>query len=1040
MAENKKFWTSFEQLANEKATQEMANKEFAEEIPTGEFLGNEETLESSSTSRRDFLKYVGFSTAAATVAACEGPVIKSIPYVVKPEEITPGIPNYYATTYNDGADFAAVLVKTREGRPIKIEPNTDSHFNGDTNARVQASVLSLYDSDRLKNPTKGGVEVKWSSVFTELKVALDKAENDGKEIVLFTTTVVSPSTLRIIKSFKNKYTNFKHVIHDAVSISEKLDYFEEATGVRALPRYHFQKANLVVSFNADFLNDFNGQNVNADYSAKRKPGKDMGRHIQLESNMTLTGSNADTRIRLKPSEIGNALVHLANAVSTSIQFPANPLSPELAEGIEKIATELRLPTNRGRSIVIVGGNNYHHERYAHAINFALDNTTDTVVVGDRVFLRQGNDKHVAEMLKSMNASKVGVLMMEGVNPSYTLPVSMNFDAAMQKVETTVSFTTKLDETSTNAMYQLPIHHNYERWGDAFPKTNTYSITQPLINPLFNSKQYEEILLELVGKPADYYSYLKAYYLRKSTELGIAASWNSVLHDGILQFPVTAEDLWEEELLFVNSHSTEDYIYNLVVSSQAIKKETSSARFEFAAYQKSGIGTGIQSNNPWLQELPDPITRICWDNYVTMSAADALALDIVNEVQDNGAINGSVVNITANGVTLEKVAVLVQPGQANGTIGLALGYGRTVAGKVADGVGFNAYSLLNGTRSVFDIQVEKVAGFHEFASVQLAHTMMGRKIVNTTTLETYLHSKSSEEWNETPLFHTHKGTLPTEEVTLWENLDHETGHMWNMSMDLNACTGCGACVVACHLENNVPVVGKDEIRRHRDMHWLRIDRYYSSDMTKGVAEDKEYGGVSGIKKMYEEMEVASASPEVYYQPVMCQHCNHAPCETVCPVAATSHSKEGLNHMAYNRCIGTRYCANNCPYKVRRFNWFNYIANDDFSDVNPAQDDYGRMVLNPEVVVRSRGVMEKCSLCIQRIQYGKLEAKKEGRSLKDGDVQTACSQACPSNAFVFGDVNNKDSEITKVKQDPRAYHLLEEIGIQPSVFYQTKIKNA
>jgi molybdopterin-containing oxidoreductase family iron-sulfur binding subunit len=456
--------------------------------------------------------------------------------------------------------------------------------------------------------------------------------------------------------------------------------------------------------------------------------------------------------------------------------------------------------------------------------------------------------------------------------------------------------------------------------------------------------------------------------------------------------------------------------------------------EFYTYTKAGMGAGNNANNPWTYELPDPVTRLSWDNYVVMSAADAVAYGVEVKAQSNGSMNGNTINITVDGTTLENVPVWIQPGQTQGSIGLAVGFGRTEAGKVGNNVGVNANSLLAPAVSYAEATVVATEVEHGFASVQLAHTMMGRKIVNEINLPTFL-SGNAKEWNEKPTFESYKGPLTSFEANLWDDQDHETSHMWNMSIDLNSCTGCGACVVACSLENNVPVVGKDEVRRHRDMHWLRIDRYYSSDMTKEVAEEE---GVGAIEK-YAKMEVPSESPSVVFQPVMCQHCNHAPCETVCPVGATVHSREGLNHMAYNRCIGTRYCANNCPYKVRRFNWFNYQVNDKFTDVNPSQDDYGRMVLNPDVTVRARGVIEKCSLCIQRIQLGKLEAKKDGRQLTDGEFTTACAQACGSGAIVFGDVNNPKSEVSHLKQEERAYHLLEEVGTQPSIFYQTKVRN-
>jgi molybdopterin-containing oxidoreductase family iron-sulfur binding subunit len=454
--------------------------------------------------------------------------------------------------------------------------------------------------------------------------------------------------------------------------------------------------------------------------------------------------------------------------------------------------------------------------------------------------------------------------------------------------------------------------------------------------------------------------------------------------------------------------------------------------ELALYQSNSLGDGSQSNNPWLQELPDPITRACWDNYLTISATTARENGLSNWNISDGALNGNMVRLTVGDVVLENVPVLIQPGQALGTVGLALGYGRTASGKVGNGVGVNAYPLaIDNSYTSSDVKIEKVEGEHGFASVQLHHTMMGRDLIKEATLTDYIADPKAG--NPDLLFDTHKGKLFADEVSLWKEHDHETGHFWNLSIDLTSCIGCNACVVACHSENNVPVVGKEEVRKSRDMHWLRIDRYFSSDMTKEIAEEEGIGAVS----KYKAMEIPSENPDVAFQPVMCQHCNHAPCETVCPVAATSHSAEGQNHMAYNRCVGTRYCANNCPYKVRRFNWFNYAENDAF-DYN-MNDDLGKMVLNPDVTVRIRGVMEKCSMCVQMIQKTKLDAKRDGRKVLDKDAQTACSIACPTNALVFGDVNDESSEVKQLKSDERRYFLLEALNTAPSVFYQTKIRN-
>ena len=466
--------------------------------------------------------------------------------------------------------------------------------------------------------------------------------------------------------------------------------------------------------------------------------------------------------------------------------------------------------------------------------------------------------------------------------------------------------------------------------------------------------------------------------------------------------------------------------------------------ELSLYTKTGMGDGQQANNPWLQEFPDPITRTTWDNYLTVSKADADALGLENWNVANGGLNSSYANVTVNGITLEKVPVIVQPGQAKGSVGLAFGYGRTSEALMKEmRVGANAYPLYQGFNNVQSVSIEKASGEHEFACVQLHNTLMGRgDIIKETTLEIF-NTKDKHVWNKVPEVSLNHIETPvtSPDVDLWESFDRSIGHHFNLSIDLNASTGCGACVIACHAENNVPVVGKTEMRRSRDMHWLRIDRYYSSeDSFDGDNEKKD--NISGLRSSlseFGEMESPADNPQVAFQPVMCQHCNHAPCETVCPVAATAHGRQGQNHMAYNRCVGTRYCANNCPYKVRRFNWFLYNNNEEFDFNYAMNDDLGKMVLNPDVTVRSRGVMEKCSLCIQKTQKTILDAKREGRPVKDGEFQTACSAACGNGAMVFGDVNDKDSKIAELKEDNRAYHLLEHVGTKPNVVYQTKVRN-
>ena len=460
------------------------------------------------------------------------------------------------------------------------------------------------------------------------------------------------------------------------------------------------------------------------------------------------------------------------------------------------------------------------------------------------------------------------------------------------------------------------------------------------------------------------------------------------------------------------------------------------------YTKTGMGDGQQANNPWLQEFPDPISRVSWDNYLTVSKADAENLGLKNWNVANGALNGSYAEVSVNGGESITVPVYIQPGQAQGSVGLSFGYGRSAGLKDEMKTGVNAYTLYNNFNNVQSVSVSAVSGEHEFACIQLHNTLMGRgDIIKETTLDKF-NNEPKESWNAVPVVSLNHEETPvtSPKVDLWEGFDRSIGHHFNLSIDLNACTGCGACVIACHAENNVPVVGKTEVRRSRDMHWLRIDRYYSAEDTfEGDNEKKESadGWFTGEKQALREMEHAATNPQVAFQPVMCQHCNHAPCETVCPVAATSHGRQGQNHMAYNRCVGTRYCANNCPYKVRRFNWFLYAQNDEFD--YHMNDDLGRMVLNPDVVVRSRGVMEKCSMCIQMTQKTILDAKREGRPVKDGEFQTACSAACSSGALVFGDINDKESEVAHLKEDNRMYHLLEHVGTEPNVFYHVKVRN-
>ncbi|WP_343643881.1 TAT-variant-translocated molybdopterin oxidoreductase [Chryseobacterium sp.] len=1016
MASNKIQFRSIHELKDPALNNKLAQKEFQEEIPVEDFLGDAEK-NGSSTSRRDFLKLLGFSTAAVTLAACEAPVIKTIPYVVKPHDIIPGIPNYYASTYFDGFDFASVLVKTREGRPIKIEPNPAGGDLGKTNARAQASVLSLYDNDKVKQPKLDGKDETFDKVDSFVIKGLEEAKASGKKIVVLSHSFASPTFKKLFAEFKAKYPTAELVTYDAFPYSAGLDAAQEVFGQRALPVYDLKGSELVVSFQADFLGDYNASSLETSYAAARKPGPNMLRHIQVESNMSLTGANADSRYRLKPSAVNKTLVEVYNAIV------GGGTSDKTAT---EIANELK---SKGSKAVVFADGSKGAQVLAHLINQKLGSVAFT---GKANFLKEFDGARYQEFLGWINGGQVGVLVTNNVDPIYSHPKGEDFKKSLSKVPYVIAVADKKNEMYKAAKAVIPVANWLESWGDIEPQTGVYSLMQPTIQKIYKSRQIEESLLVWKnGKnnaANNYYDYLKA----NSASLLGGTSFNKALYNGINAS---------------TNATTLAYAGGNAAQAVAELGNFKASELELVLYTKTSMGDGTQANNPWLQELPDPITRMSWDNYLTISPKDAEKFGIDNDLNARMQLDGSIVNLTVNGVTIKDVPVFVQPGQAEGSVGLALGYGKKNSGATAD-TGVNAYPLFDGSNLVLSgVKIEKTGEDHEFAGIQLQNTLMGRyEIAKEVPLADFINVAFDDEhkgWNKPLEYHTISGALPARKIDLWDAFDDTDGPHFNLSIDLNSCTGCGACIIACQAENNVPVVGKEEVRMSRDMYWLRIDRYYSSRQTvevyeglkEGMAVPELYG--TAFNKEGGALNHPADNPDVIFQPVMCQHCNHAPCETVCPVAATSHGKQGQNHMAYNRCIGTRYCANNCPYKVRRFNWFTYNLNDKF-DFN-MNNDLGRMVLNPDVVVRTRGVMEKCSMCIQMTQNTILEAKKEGRRVKDGEFQTACSKACSTGAMTFGDMNDKDSSIREQYASNRRYYLLEEIGTKPNVFYHTKVRN-
>lgn len=1085
---SKKYWKGLPELTDSPEFLQRKNNEFAEELPVDEiFKGGD--ANSKGASRRDFLKVMGFSTAAVALAACETPVNKAIPYVVKPEEVTPGVANFYASTFYDGHDYASVLVKTREGRPIKIEGNDLSKVShGATSARVQSSVLSLYDGSRLNGPLAKGNATTWKNVDEAIAKSLSTGNN-----VILSSTIISPSTKAVIAEFTAKHPNTKHVTYDSVSYSALIKANKNVFGKSVVSSYDFSKAKTIVGVACDFLGTWlNPIEFANQYSKTRKVNREnleMSKHYSFESNLSLTGANADERFMVKPSEYGKVVVALFNEVAgatgnAKVSGEGKLSNDAAAKAIAKIAGEL--VKNSGKSLVVCGHNDEGCQTLVNGINKMLDNYGKTVDVEMHYNLKQGDDKEFLDLVADLNAGKVNTLMTYNCNPVYTAPASLKFAEAYKKAAVKVSFAQSLDETAKLADYVCPDHNFLESWGDANPKRGHYSLQQPTINPIFAAPRYEgtrqvqDTLLKWSGIKTDYLTYLQGYwnnhiFPQQGKYMDFASFWAHTLHDGVLKVSVMKDvpfvpaqidstgkvittgvaavinEIVGDTVVKPAAHHVEAHKpaaavveavptavtadYNKAASMATAMK---GGQFELTVYEKISMGNGNQSNNPWLLELPDPISKVTWDNYITMAIPDVKALGLNEMLRQD--IDGSIVDVTVNGVKVT-VPVFPQPGQAPGTIGLALGYGRTAeAMKAALGVGVNAYPLLGVNNDTIQntvvASVAKAAGEHRFASTQIQHTIMGREeyILREVSLNEY-KNKSKEVWNPESLLPVHGGgTKHVSEIDLWADYPR-MGNKWGMTIDMTSCIGCAACVVACTVENNVHVVGKEEVGKTRDMHWLRIDRYYTSDMNKEKAQTESLG----TKQMYIEMENPSANPKVTFQPMMCQHCNHAPCETVCPVLATSHSTEGLNMMTYNRCIGTRYCANNCPFKVRRFNWFNYIENEMFADINPAQQDLGRMVLNPDVVVRSRGVMEKCSMCTQRLQAGKLAAKKAGTPIVDGSIKTACQSACPTNAIMFGDANDENSEVSKWRADDKNYYLLEEVGIKPTVSYLLKVRN-
>jgi len=1015
MESNKKYWKGLEELNNTPEFVESNKHEFAEPIPIEEILSGTGLM--AKTPRRNFLKALGFGVGAVSLAACEKvPVHKSIPYLIKPEEVTPGVANYYVSSY----DGHAILVKTREGRPIKIEGNpTDILSKGGVNASAQASVLELYDVNRLQNPVINKAESSWSAVDTFVKQQLSLIKTGGKKIRLVTSTVNSPSTLAVIADFIKAYPAAKHINYDSVSYTGIIQANQNSFGKAVLPHYRFDKADVIVSFGADFLGSWISQAEFMNQYVSNRNGaslaqKKMSRHIQFETGMSITGTNADVRIPVKPSEEGLAIINLYNEISgTTLPGSKKLDNNKVADTAITLAAK-ELLAAKGKALVVAGSNDVATQVLVNAINAKLGAYGTTIDLDNVSNQYAGNDAEMVELISDMAKGDVDAVFFLNANPAYDYYKAKEFTDALAKVKLKVSFSdhggngegnqTIGDETSSLCDVIAPNHHYLESWGDAEVLSGYYTIVQPTINPVYNTRQAEQSLLIWADAPVkDYYTYVRNNWdssILAKGGLSGQKGWETLLQTGFVKVADKAAGSY--------SFSKDVNAVAATILAQSGKITASGNDVELQVYQSSVMRDGKKANNPWLQELPDPVSKVTWENFAAMAPKYG---------ESKNLKEGDVIKITVDGYSIS-LPVLFQPGQAQGTISVAVGYGRTLAGPVGNGVGQNAfpfYTNVNGTFQRSSVAKWEATGeVSILAQTQTHHSFEGREsVIKETTFNEY--KKDAKSGN--PRNAEHKV------YTLWDEYEHPQ-YNWVMAIDLNACTGCGACVVACNAENNIPVVGKDEVRRRREMHWIRIDRYYS--FNDNVSKEHEIAKLDNLDHV-----------SVVYQPMLCQHCDHAPCETVCPVLATVHSSEGLNHMAYNRCIGTRYCANNCPYKVRRFNWFNYWNDSRFD--NYLNNEHTQLVLNPDVATRFRGVMEKCSMCIQRIQAGKLKAKIEKRSVKDGDIKVACQQTCPTNAIVFGNLNDPESEVSKALKSERTYYVLEELNTQPGIGYQVKVRN-
>lgn len=983
----KKYWLSLEQWRDEKTFQREAQKEFAAPPFSPE----------EGVSRREFLKLMGASLALTSLGCLRKPAEKIVSYVNRPEDIVPGSPNYYASSFFDEGEGFGLIVQTREGRPVKIEGNPLHPLNkGGMSARAHAHLLALYDPERLKTPQRNlfnKEKTNKEAVRAPFDISDPVIVSELKKgrTALLTDCFPSPASHEVMDDFFKVFKG-ESFTWDPTSLNSLALSYQKCFGRRLVPQYRLDQARMIVSVNCDFLGSFlSPASHSRGFAQSRKPNKSMSQLIVFESLMSLTGSNADEKYRIRPSE--NILVVLTlidevlkvQSPNSSLRLRFNRIRkkfPPLAAESAVRSTAQKLLKHKGESIVWAGGSagqTSYEESFlvlTHYLNHLLGSYGKTIDFNQYHTSWSRRTQGIDSLIQKLNQGKVRNVIIHRTNPLYSYPHRKELKSALRKAQLVIYTGDRMDETARVSDYIIPDLHDLEKWSVWEFQKGVYSIQQPTVRPLIQSRSFEDNLIRWMR-----------YDQKETSRLNSVLSWYDYLQKNISQKRLLWGDLlkngFQKKLRYKKLPQFRENVLRKIQIQPAAAPLSSG--LELILYTTQGLKGGRLANVSWLQEFPDPITKICWDNYLCLSPKDARLKNLKE---------GQVVELKVSQESV-KVPVHIQPGQSDGTAGLALGYGQTHAGRLAGGVGVNGYTFMKTVKdhvvsSGLKAEVHPTRSSIALAAVQGHHSMEGRQIVVETTLKQYLKNPKSG-------LHSHKI------FSLWPEHKYPR-EKWAMSIDLNSCTGCGACVVACQSENNIPVVGKKYVLEGREMHWMRIDRYYT-----GSPEEPE---------------------GVVHQPVVCMHCDNAPCETVCPVAATVHSDEGTNDMIYNRCVGTRYCSNNCPYKVRRFNWFNY-AKKIKSPLHGA--------LNPEVTVRSRGVMEKCTFCIHRVKAKQSEARLKGRSLKDGDIQTACQQSCPAQAIVFGDFNDKNSKVRKAFEEKNAYALLEELNTKPSVRYRTKIRN-